>query len=363
MADIGLPNISIIFTGLGASAVTRGSRGVACLIIKDDTSTTFDFAEYTSVADLTTAELAKYTTANIDFIKDVLLGTPSKVIVARMGVAGALADLLAKIKGKKFDYIGLADGETADQTALVSWVKSVNTSEKKKYKCVVFNATTTDDIHVLNFTNTDVTYVDARGTVTGEEYIARLVGVLAGLPLTKSIISYTFSDLVSVTEPADLTTAINAGKFVLFNDEGVVKVARGVNSLITTGEGVTDDMKYIAIVEVMDMTYTDITTTWKDFYKGKYKNSADNQFLLVGAINSYFRALENDGLLDDNYDNKVEINVEKQRLENIPKYGAEVVATWDDAKVIEMTVGTKVFLKGSVKILNAMEDFEMEISM
>ena len=45
------------------------------------------------------------------------------------------------------------------------------------------------------------------------------------------------------------------------------------------------------------------------------------------------------------------------------KYGEEEVATWDDNKIMEMTVGTNVFLAGNVKILNAMEDFDFEITM
>lgn len=363
MANIGLPNISIVFKGLGASAVQRGSRGVVVLIIKDDTDTTFDFVEYTSVADLTSTEIAKYTADNVQYIKDVLTGTPAKVIVARMGTLETLSDLFALIKGKKFDWIGIAEGLTADQDALVSWVKSTNTNDKKRYKCVVFDATTSDDIHVVNFTNTNVKWKDSRGEVTGEKFIARLVGFLAGMPLTMSAIAKTFSDLVSVTEPANLETAVNAGEFVLFNDEGNVRVARAVNSLITTGEGITDDMKFILIVETMDLIYNDIFTTWKDFYKGKYKNNLDNQMLLIGAINAYFKALEMDNLLDDEFENKAFIDVESQRLANIPKYGEEIVAGWDDDKVMAMTFGTNVYLDSNIKILNAMEDFKMNINM
>lgn len=363
MANIGLPNISLTFTGLGTSAIQRGSKGIACIIIKDDTDKTFEFAEYKSIDELTSTEVTKYTAANAQYIKDCLLGLPNTVIVARMDIAGTLADLLVKIKNKKFDWIGLAEGVAADHTELSTWVKSVNSSEKKKYKCVVFNATTTDDCHVVNFTNTDVIFKDTRDKVTGEKFIARLVGVFAGLPLTRSAISYTFDDVESVTEPDNLEEAINDGKLSLLNDDDGVKVARSVNSLVTTGEGITDDFKYILIVETQDLIYNDITSTWNKFYKGRYKNSADNQFLLIGAINSYFKTLEKEGLLDADYNNVASIDVEKQRLANIPKYGADIVSTWDEAKVIEMTVGTYVYLKADIKILNAMEDFNMVITM
>ncbi len=358
MADIGMPKIDIVFKGLGASAIQRSSGGrTAVLIIKDDTDTTFIFAEYRGIDDLTTEEQAKYTPENVQYIKDVLEGTPKKLVVARMtepvleGESG-LMDLLKAIKGKveMNCWIAIADATTAETDDLVSFVKSSVTNDKKRYKALVYKATKPDDMHIANLTN------------EGEEKsIPYMLGYLAGLSLDMSAIAKPLK-LDSVIEPDDLDAAINNGEFILYNDEGEVRVARGINSLVTTGQGVTDDMKFILVVETMDMIYTDIYTTWKRFYKGKYKNSLDNQMLLIGAINSYFKVLANDMMLDPNYDNKTRVNVEKQRLENIPKYGEEV-ATWDGNKVMEMTVGTNVYLAGNIKILNAMEDFEFEIAM
>lgn len=358
MANIGIPNLSVTFDGLGVSAVQRGARGIACIIIKDSTDVTFDFAEYTSVADLTSEEIAKYTETNLAYIKDCLLGIPSKVIVARMATDGTLADLLTLMANKTFDWIGIAEGETADHTALSAWV----IASDKKIKVVCYN-TVADNEKVVNFATTSVTYTDSRGTVTGDKYIARIVGMLAGMPLTMSAIAYKFSDLASVVVSDDLAADVDAGKFVLFNDDGVVRVIRAVNSLTTLGDGKTDDFKYIIIKETMDLIYKDIVKTWKNDYQGKYKNSADNQFLIVSAVSTYFKQLAIDGLLDESFANKCTIDTEAQRLANISKYGADVVASWSDAKVVEMTVGTQVYMSASIKILNAMEDFTFAVSL
>ncbi len=375
MADIGMPLISIIFKGLGASAVQRSSGGrTAVLIIKDDTDTTFTFAEYRGIDDLTTEEQAKYTPENVQYIKDALEGTPKKLVVARMAepaVDGesSLTDLLKAIKGKveMNCWIGIASDEQGDHDDLVTFVKAAAKDDKKRYKALVYDATTSDDTHIVNFTNEKVTFKDESrgedGEVAGHEVIPYLLGVLAGLSLDMSLIAITLEKLESVEEPEDLEDAINDGELVLFNDEGEVKVARGINSLTTTGQGVTDDMKFILIVEVMDLIYTDIYTTWKKFYKGKFKNSLDNQMLLIGAINSYFKALASDMLLDPSFDNKAEVDIGKQRLANVSKYGEAVVDAWDDNKAMQMTVGTNVFLSGGVKILNAMEDFTFDIYM
>ena len=365
MADIGLPKIDIVFKGLGVSAVQRGSKGVAVLIIKDDTTDTFTFAEYKSITDFVSAEQAKYTAGNVQYIKDVLEGTPKKLIVVRMDTEDTLADTLQLVKGyvPMNCWIGMADATAQEQTDLVSFIKAANTNDKKRYKLIGHNLTASDDLHVVNYTNTSVVFADERSTQDGIKAVPWLLGYLAGLSLDMSAIAKPLQKFKSVTEPADLEAAVNLGQFVLFNDEGEVRVARAVNSLITTGQGITDDMKFILIVEVMDLIFSDLFTTWKRFYKGKYKNNLDNQMLLIGAINSYFSGLALDLLLDNNFENKATVDLEAQRLANIPKYGQDEVDSWSDEKVMQMTVSTNVFLIANIKILNAMEDFKFDIFM
>ncbi|MGB6129672.1 MAG: phage tail sheath C-terminal domain-containing protein [Psychrilyobacter sp.] len=366
MADIGLPNLEIIFKGLGTSAIKRGIKGTAVLIIKDDTDKTFDFKEYRSVADLTSEQLALYTDKNIQYIKDCFMGTPLKIIVARMdSTDGVFADLLKKIKGKipRNCWIGLAEGSTAEQDSLVSFVKSEVKNNQKRYKVLAYKATVTDDIHIVNLTTDKVTFKGDRGEQDANQAISYLLGVYAGLTLDMSAIAIPLQLLESVSEVDDLEALINKGELVLTNDEGEVKIARSINSLITTGQGVTDDMKFVIIVESMDLIYTDIHYTWNKFYKGKYKNKLQNQLLLISAITAYFEGLESDSILDENYDNKTEIDIEAQRLLNYSKYGKETVDSWDDKKAMSMTYGTNVVFSADTKILNAMEDFKFKIAM
>ena len=365
MADIGMPSIEIVFKGLGASAIQRGQKGIAVLILKDSTDNKSKFVEYRSISDLGKEEQEKYTKENVEYIKDVLEGTPLKLIVARMGEEELLTDILNLIKGKVAMncWIAMAGATEQETTDLVSFIKSSNKNEKKRYKGLVYDALASDDIHIVNYTNEKVIFKDERKEQQGDVAVPYLLGYLAGLSLDMSAIAKPLQKFEFVEEPEELDEAISDGEFILFNDEGDVRVARGVNSLVTTGQGVTDDMKFILIVEVMDLIYTDIFSTWKNSYKGKYKNSLDNQMLLIGAINAYFKALANDLLLDPNFDNRSMVDLESQRMANIPKYGEEEVESWDNDKVMEMTVSTNVFLSGDIKILNAMEDFKFEISM
>ena len=66
---IGLPKIDIVFKALGASAVTRGERGYAVLILRDDTEGE-PKKYYKTIEDFGEDEQAKFAESNIKLIKD-----------------------------------------------------------------------------------------------------------------------------------------------------------------------------------------------------------------------------------------------------------------------------------------------------
>lgn len=355
---IGLPTIDINFKKLAATAIARSSDGIAALIVKDDTDPTHSVKEYKSVLAI---DSTKFTAANVQYIKDVLTGGPSKVIVVPVPTESLepIQDAITSLGYRKYNWIGLAEGTAEEHADLAAYVKEQEAA-KRSIKGLVYNVTA-DSQHVVNFTNPDVTYTD--GTkVTGEKYIARLLGVLAGLPLTRSSTYYQMTDLLSVTEPANVETAINNGQFVLFNDDEVVRIARGVNSLTTLTATVPEDFKKIVIVETMDLIREDITNTFKNDFIGKFKNKYDNQLLFITAINAYLAALAEEDLLDNAFDNRADVDVEAQRAAWIAAGKAEA-ADWDDQTVRNNSFGSKVFLAGNIKITDAMEDLQFDIDL
>lgn len=364
MADIGLPKIDIVFKGLGVSALNRGKSGIAVLIVKDDTDLTFTVKTYRTISDLTSEEQARYTAENVQYIKDVLGGVPLKLIVIRMGTSDTLTDVLAQIVGiaPRNIWVALADATDEEQLDLITWIKG-QIKNKKRYKAIVANADNPDDMHIVNVANSHVVFSGTRGKQPMINAIPLMLGYLAGISLDMSAVGVPVSGLIGVTEVEEPEDAVNAGKFIMETEDNIVRVIRDINSLVTTGQWITDDMKFIAIVEVMDLIYSDIYDTWKESYKGKYKNFTDNQLLFIGAVNSYFSGLALDLLLDPNFENVSSIDLEKQRLANIPKYGEETVNGWTDKKVMLMTVGTQVFLLANIKILNTFEDIEFDIFM
>lgn len=360
---IKLPNIEVTFKQLATSLIERSERGVAILIVKDDTNKTFSYKEYSSI---TAAEKdsALYTAANLQYIKDIFNFALNKVAVVRVDkTGGSIADALKTVEGNvKSGWITIADGVTEDWTTLSSWVKAKEL-ERKTYKAVVYKAAAADCKHIVNFYNDQVTFADARGEVTGEKYCPSLIGILASCNVKKGCTYFACTNLTKVTEVADNEAAVAAGKFVLINDIDTVKVALGINSMTTTdGSIATEDMKYIDIVEAMDLIQDDISSVFKIEYLGGYKNNYNNQILLISAINSYFKKLADDNILDSSYENKADVDVEAQRLAWIGA-GKTEAETWTDQQIKNNAFKRTVFLSGDIKILGAMENLAFEISL
>ena len=166
-------------------------------------------------------------------------------------------------------------------------------------------------------------------------------------------------------EVADNDAAVGAGKFILFNDEdGNVRIGQGINSMTTTdGLTRTEDMKFIETVEAMDMIRDDISSVFRTEYLGNYRNTRDNQMMFISAINySYFRQLEQEVILDPDYDNASMIDVEAQRAAWMAS-GKSEAADWDDDSGKARPYKRTVYLTANIKILGSMTDLIMPINM
>ena len=336
--------ISIIFKQRVANLIKTGDKGIVLYATKNAAQTADvvvkEFTSALSIDGVTDPIKAK--------IKQIFLGEAKKVICVTYKTTFETA--AESINKKYFNWLAcdIAD-DLADVVAL---------AKEKNYKTVVFNIKA-DEKHIVNFTNPSVT--DTAGTViTAVNYIPRIVGALAGLSYDCSASALTFSDLSDVAKP----TVIDEGAFILYVKEDKVKVAAPVNSLTTLTENVTEDMKSITIVEGMDRTEYDIRYAFDNSYKGKYKNKYDNQSLFIGAVKEYFRQLAKLNILDPEYANTCEVDIEEQKAAWIASGKDEAtVRAWDALTTKKMTYKKKLFLACDVKYLDAMEALQFTINM
>ncbi|QEK13726.1 phage tail sheath protein (plasmid) [Crassaminicella thermophila] len=349
---MGLPQINIEFSGKAVSAVERSARGIVALILKDDTGT-FDTKEYTSVDEIETTD---WTADNLDYIKKTFMGTPSKVICERLDTTATDYNAaLTRLESKKWNYLAIPSLTNA--TDIVTWIKGKRDNDKKTFKAVLPNASTADHEGIINFTTVDIKTADKKYTTA--EYCCRIAGILAGLPFNRSATYYVLPEVENITESATPDADIDNGQLILVNDGEKIKIGRGVNSLVSTTTEKTEDFKKIKIIEIMDMIKDDIRDTFNDHYVGKVPNIYDNQVLFFTSVNAYFKGLAGDEILDPNFPNKADVDVEAQRLawESI---GTDT-STLNDQQVKEKSFRSNVYAKASIKIVDAMEDLEFSI--
>lgn len=358
------PSILVSFVQKAASFIQRSQRGVAILVIRDDTDET-PLARYASIPDAD-ADAALYTSENLQAIRDMLTFGPYLGWVVRIGSDGTLSDALTRIERSiKTGWIGIADPKEGDAAALVSWIKA-REARQTYFKAVVHQAAAPDTMHVVNLKNETVTFTDARGTQTGAAYIPSLLGIFAACSIKRGATNYLCANLKAVSPVDDEDKAIADGFLTLFNaDVDEVRILAAVNSMTTTnGTTRTEDMQYIETVEAMDMIADDIRTTFRDTYLGNYKNNLDNQMLFIAAVNGYFRELSQIGtdVLDREYANAAQIDVDAQRAAWEASGKAEA-AEWDEDTVRRMAFKRSVFIAADIKVLGSMENLRFVVNM
>ena len=240
-----------------------------------------------------------------------------------------------------------------------TWIKTNRDNKYKKVKAVL-PGYVGDYEGIINFSNK--TIKTATKEYTPAEYTTRIAGLIAGTPMT---ISATYAPLSEVIDcdKYDLDEndeKVNNGEFFIWFDGTKYKMSRAVNSLTTTTEGKQEGYQTIKIVDIMDMIYDDVRTTAQDSYIGKYANTYDNKCLLITAIIGYLKELEGEGLLQKDY-STVELDTEaikNYQLQN-GLYTKDELADMSDDEINQLDTKKKVFLKGKIKIIDAMEDIEL----
>lgn len=379
MSDIKAPEINISFTERAKSVIERGSRGIVLLGVKDTfVMPMVNPITITSPGDIPSgiADVTK------EQIKLALIGyqtTPIKVLVYGMGVdeEGANADeaYTAALKAWetiKFDYLAIptvsTDGKAQE---IAAWIKTMR--EKKKRIKAVLPHTPADHEGIINYTidknvyAEDITQKD--GSVERitteyncEQYCGRIAGLIAGTPLQISATYAPMSELDDCTRLEDIDTPVSKGEFIIFYDGEKVKTVRAVNSFVTTVQGKGDSYKKIKIVDAMDLIADDITKTAQDSYLGKFPNSYDNKCVLITAIKGYLKQLSMDEIIDTDYEVTFDIDALRAYHISKGKYNEEQLAAMDDTAIAKVGTGSKVFLKGNVTILDAMEDIDLPIA-
>jgi len=355
---MGLPKLNIIFQTKAATLIERSQKGIVALILLDDTQTVKNSFVYTSIDQLGN----EWTAENKQLITFCLMGIPRKIYVERIGtVTPALNTALQLMGNRRWNYLAVPTASTGDMTIISTWVKSKRNVDKKTYK-FVGGGIVADDMGVINFDSDNVQVNAVKYSKI--KFTSRIAGIVAGLPIDRSLTYQAFPEVEGFDELADddaRNTAIDAGKLILINDGENIKIARGVNSMTTTTATQGAVFKKIRIVETIDMIRDDLTDTIKDNYVGKWLNIYDNKLLLIAAINSYLSLLERDVTLDPEYNNICKIDTERQKI-YLDGLGIKT-EDMTNAEIDRYNTNDQVFLMINIKPVDSMEDFFLSVNL
>lgn len=364
---MGLPDIVIEFSKKAVVASQLGALGIVGIILKDDKNGGAMMLR--GVEDIPTGDSA-FTEANTAYIKRAFIGAPSKVIVYTLPKdAEDYSEAFKYFSTVKVNYLcGAPDISSTEANAFVTWIAGVRKNTVRRPVAVLPNVKA-DNKAVISFKVVNATENDkievGDAVFTEAEYCSRIAGLLAGIDPS---ISSTYKPLSEVTmipvaEDAEIDEAVEAGYLTLYNDGERIVIARGVNSLTTVSAEETEDLKKIKILAIQDLIETDIYGTINSSYIGNYSNSYDNKCLLITAIKGYLKGLEategGKGYLKAGSSN-IEIDIAKQK-QYLDSIGVDT-SVMDEQAIKEANTGSKVFLKGTISILDAIEDVSIFIN-
>lgn len=356
---MGFPKINIIFRSTAIAAIAKGNGGVVALMLKDAAGQKGTY-EMFSVADIP----AGLSVANKGHIQKAFMGgtkAPRKVIAVVKDTA--VTDWIATmniLETYKWNFLACPEGSPTDMATIISWTKSMRDTKGRKVKFVSAN-TAGDHEGIINFATDGIKV--GQVTNTTAQYTSRIAGVLAGTPASDSVTFLRLPEVTGLVTNISEDTAgaeVDAGKLILFHDGEKVKIVRGVNSLVTVTADKGDDFKKVKIVEILDMINDDIKRTAEDSYIGRVPNSYENKLLLVNAINGYFETLEQAEILDKGK-NKAEIDIDSTKT-YLKGIGYDI-STLTDSEIKSANTRDKVFLKATVKPLDAMEDITFNVNL
>lgn len=358
---MGLPEIKITFSRKAATFISRSGRGMVVLILQDTTRDQI-ITPYMAVDEVDSGD---WTATNMDYIRMVFKGGPSRLVCVRAVPDGEginLADTLKLFDAINFDYMAMPGFKPGDGDTVKAFLKKQR--QKGGKAKAVLPSFAGDYEGIINFVMDDIMAVWEDGqevkSYTAAEYCCRMAGILAGLPLTRSSTYYVLDEIVDLEQTAAPDDDIDAGKLILVFDGEKYKIGRGVTSLVTVSETAPEDFKKIKIVEGADLIRNDIYTTFEDTFVGKLNNTYDNKQNFVGACRAYFTELL-DTVLDREEENYVEID--RAANEAYLKGQGRDTEDMSAQKIAEANTGSSLFLSGKIKFLDAMEDLQMNLVM
>ena len=294
---------------LTATAKYPGTRGNDISIVITELTTPADTYTVSTVVDgeivdQQTAETVEDLVAN-DWVTwsgtgalAASVGTPLTNGANGTPASSDYTDFLTAIEPYKFDVL-LYDGtDTTVQDAMVAFVKRLSEEEGMYTQLVAAGLTNPDSRFVVNVMS-GVTLSDGTA-LTPQQTVWWAGGALAGAQYNESLTYASYPSAVDVSPKltnSGYEQALSDGQFVLFADDGVVKVEQDINSLVTYTTDITEPYHKNRVMRLLNTIANDIYQQFSDGYIGVVNNNEAGRMQFKAAIVGYLLTIQaNNGI-------------------------------------------------------------------
>lgn len=382
---MGMATITEELKALASTAITRSLRGITCLILDDpNVKGLHTYARLKNVIENYSAKNKAIITRcfadrGVKTLKVVCYDSSSssstsssstsvvgqaivgQAVVGSNAVREDVSVALKLLEGTKFNYLADPYANDVDNVKIANFIKAQRKANNILVNSVL-NNNVADFEGVINFINNSVSI----GTTvyTGTEFCVDIACLASTCTLDSSLTNATVDGVTSVDDVgADKDSLVDAGKLFLYydNDLESVVLSRAVNSKTTIGTNEKESMKKIRIMSILDMIRDDLKCTFKRNYQGKVDNSLANKKLLVSSYNTYLRSLVKAGALSETETSYTELDVDAtiKYLEDVKGMDC---SNMTDAQILAESTDEKVFVKGTVYVLDVAEDLGLVLN-
>ena len=367
----GSPKFVLEIEERAGTAIARSEQGVVGVVLFDSTKDTEKHV-YASRGDVLQTD---WDNDNYNLLKDLaFVGSPYKVIVRRVKEDARdsvkITDILSDLEND-VDSIVIPKATESETDDLISYAKSRHNTELGKLaldfnQAHFFTFVASDkvpDHHAI--INNGITGAVVNGhEYSDKEFALAIASLEAGCPISRSITNMKMGFLEKCDVPAEPGKITKKGKIAVSvqrDDSGIsyYVINRGVTSFITPDTKKQRRFSKVKVVRSLFIITEDLKKSWND-YKGARLNGYLNKMAFLNAVNAYTQSLMNQGILDPDYSNTFDIDIEQHKLYLMTEKGIsrDEVDKMSEARLRRINTVDVVYAKcDELMPLDCMEDF------
>lgn len=212
--------------------------------------------------------------------------------------SAAYSTYLTAIEPYKFDIMIYDGTDSTVQDAMIAFIKRIADDSGVYAQLVASGLTNPDSRFVVNV-ESGATLSDGTA-LTAAQVTWWAGGALAGARYNESLTYATYPNAVNVSPlltNSGYEEALQAGEFVLFADDGVVKVEQDINSLVTFTTDIGEPFHKNRVMRLCNTIANDIYQQFSDNFIGVVNNNEVGRSQFKAAIVGYLLDIQaNNGI-------------------------------------------------------------------